>query len=135
MEGLWTLGKLSGPHWLCPLCGPAPGSIPRALSQGCRGREVRGASLSSLPLLLPPEGEGLNQQHWRQTGLLAVSQRSGLESLASEDKGMGDAERQGGDTGLLWSRAHSVLLPRSTGPLQRRSLNSKVWKKTLLFSC
>ena len=31
----------------------------------------------------------VNQQLWRLTRLLAVSQRSGLESLASEDKGMG----------------------------------------------
>lgn len=50
MEVLWLLGKLSSPHWLCPLHGPAPGSIPRAQSQGCGGKEPRGATLPFSPL-------------------------------------------------------------------------------------
>ena len=72
---------------------PSMWPCPRQHSQGTEPGLQREGSKGSRPflppLLLPPEGKGLNQQLWRLTRLLAVSQRSGLESLASEDKGMG----------------------------------------------
>lgn len=64
---------------------------PRQHSQGSEpGLRRQGAKGSHPPLLpaLPPPGKGLSQQHWRGRQL-AVSEFSGLESLASEERGKG----------------------------------------------
>lgn len=129
LKGPWSLGKLSGPHWLCPLCGLAPGSIPRAQRQQREGG--KGSHLPHPPLAAATRGKRAESAASEGTQLLAVFEPSGLVSLALEKKGregnmgggIGEAgwgHRNGLVQGLLC--AGNVLQARSTAPLQRRPL-------------
>lgn len=98
IEGLWLLGKLSGPCWPCPLCGSAPGSIPRAQSQDRRA----GAKGSHPPLssCWGRQRKGLSQRHPRGRLLLAVSEPPGLESQPQRKGGREGRQRGYGESRL-----------------------------------
>lgn len=105
----YGIEKTPGPHWPCPLRGRAPGSIPRALSQGCKGRETRGATLPTFPMPLPP-GKGLSQQHQRGRQLLAASAALWLRKPCVRGKGEGKGRQMGdGEQGLGTLEAYPPL--------------------------